>query len=96
MKNYEMSVQQAVDVLMRALREEGVLVGGPTLPKGLPYPDGDEIIDRHASKSKVSRYSCSYIMLRIPHSLMYVLLAVTTINRPPASARNWPSCPRLC
>ena len=54
MKNYEMSVQEAVDVLMRALREEGVLVGGPTLPKGLPYPDGDEIIDRHASKSKVS------------------------------------------
>ena len=53
MKNYEMSVQEAVDVLMRALREEGVLVGGPTLPKGLPYPDGDEIIDRHATKSKV-------------------------------------------
>ena len=48
-----MSVQEAVDVLMRALREEGVLVGGPTLPKGLPYPDGDEIIDRHATKSKV-------------------------------------------
>lgn len=54
MKNYEMSVQEAVDVLFRALREEGVLVGGPTLPKGLPYPDGDEIIDRHATKSKVS------------------------------------------
>jgi adenylyl-sulfate kinase len=55
MKNYEMSVQEAVDVLMRALREEGVLVGGPTLPKGLPYPDGDEIIDRHVSKRKVTR-----------------------------------------
>jgi 3'-phosphoadenosine 5'-phosphosulfate synthase len=30
---------------MRKLKEEGRLVGGPTLPHGLPYPDGDEIID---------------------------------------------------
>ena len=53
MKNYEMTVQEAVDVLFRALREEGVLVGGPTLPRGLPYPDGDEIIDLHTRKSQV-------------------------------------------
>jgi len=45
MKNYEMTVQEAVDVIMRALKREGILVGGPTLPEGLPYPDGDEIID---------------------------------------------------
>lgn len=39
---------------MRRLRQEGVLVGGPTLPHGLPYPDGDEIVDLlvPASKSK--------------------------------------------
>jgi 3'-phosphoadenosine 5'-phosphosulfate synthase len=44
-KNQEMSVQDAVDIIMHALKREGVLVGGPTLPQGLPYPDGDEIID---------------------------------------------------
>jgi 3'-phosphoadenosine 5'-phosphosulfate synthase len=45
LKNQEMSVQEAVDVIMRKLVKEGVLVGGPTLPNGLPYPDGDEIIN---------------------------------------------------
>lgn len=45
MKNYEMTVQESVDMLLRALKKEGILVGGPTLPEGLPYPDGDEIID---------------------------------------------------
>ena len=44
-KNQEMTVQQAVDIIKRALVREGILVGGPTLPNGLPYPDGDEIID---------------------------------------------------
>ena len=52
MKNYEMTIQESVDVLMRALVKEGCLVGGPTLPEGLPYPDGDEIIDLHVSASK--------------------------------------------
>jgi 3'-phosphoadenosine 5'-phosphosulfate synthase len=45
LKNQEMSVQEAVDVIMRKLVKEGVLVGGPTLPNGLPYPDGDEILN---------------------------------------------------
>jgi 3'-phosphoadenosine 5'-phosphosulfate synthase len=45
LKNNDMSVQEAVDVIMRRLVQEGVLVGGPTLPKGLPYPDGDELIN---------------------------------------------------
>ena len=44
-KNQEMTVQAAVDIIMRRLVEEGVLVGGPTLKNGLPYPDGDEIIN---------------------------------------------------
>jgi len=44
-KNQEMSVQAAVDIIKKALVQEGVLVGGPTLPQGLPYPDGDEIVD---------------------------------------------------
>lgn len=38
---------------MKSLREHGVLVGGPTLPNGLPYPDGDEIIDLVIPQSKL-------------------------------------------
>ena len=44
-RNQEMTVQAAVDIIKRELKREGVLVGGPTLPQGLPYPDGDEIVD---------------------------------------------------
>lgn len=53
-KNQEMSVQAAVDIIMRKLVEEGVLVGGPTLKNGLPYPDGDEIINLLVPASKVT------------------------------------------
>lgn len=53
MKNYEMTVQQSVDMIMAALTREGILVGGPTLPQGLPYPDGDEIIDLVVPHGKV-------------------------------------------
>mmetsp|Transcript_1482 Transcript_1482/g.2435 ORF Transcript_1482/g.2435 Transcript_1482/m.2435 type:complete len:1032 (+) Transcript_1482:189-3284(+) len=57
MKNYEMTVQESVDLLMRELRRHGILVGGPTLPQGLPYPDGDEIVDllvsHHEAHSKM-------------------------------------------
>eukprot|EP01033_Poteriospumella_lacustris_P002066 gene2066-1505_t len=45
LRNQDMSVQESVDVIMRELVKHGVLVGGPTLPNGLPYPDGDELID---------------------------------------------------
>lgn len=40
---------------MKSLREHGVLVGGPTLPNGLPYPDGDEIIDLVVPPSKLKQ-----------------------------------------
>jgi 3'-phosphoadenosine 5'-phosphosulfate synthase len=33
----------------------GVLVGGPTLPLGLPYPDGDEIIDLLVPANEVDK-----------------------------------------
>jgi 3'-phosphoadenosine 5'-phosphosulfate synthase len=57
-KNQEMTVQESVDIIKRALMKEGVLTGGPTLPQGLPYPDGDEIIDlvlppTQAAKAKI-------------------------------------------
>jgi len=32
--NYKMSIEQSVDLIMRKLKEEGCLVGGPTLPHG--------------------------------------------------------------
>lgn len=44
-KNHDLTIQESVDIIMRKLVKEGVLVGSPTLPNGLPYPDGDEIID---------------------------------------------------
>lgn len=54
MKNHDMTVQESVDVIMRALVKQGVLVGGPTLPNGLPYPDGDEIVDLLVPRSQVA------------------------------------------
>jgi hypothetical protein len=52
-KNQEMTVQESVDIILKALQKEGVLVGGPTLKNGLPYPDGDEMIELHIPPSKV-------------------------------------------
>eukprot|EP00981_Chlorochromonas_danica_P001319 scaffold284_cov247-Ochromonas_danica.AAC.5 len=54
MKNHDMTIQESVDMIMRALVKEGVLVGGPTLPNGLPYPDGDEIVDLLVPKHQVA------------------------------------------
>jgi 3'-phosphoadenosine 5'-phosphosulfate synthase len=54
LQNNDMSVQEAVDVIMRRLVKEGVLVGGPTLPNGLPYPDGDEIVNLIIPSSQVA------------------------------------------
>lgn len=53
-KNQDMTVQESVDIIMRRLVIEGVLVGGPTLPLGLPYPDGDEIVDLLAPADKAA------------------------------------------
>ena len=53
-KNHDMTIQQSVDIIMRHLVREGVLVGGPTLPLGLPYPDGDEIVDLLIPADKIS------------------------------------------
>lgn len=47
MKNNDMTIQESVDVIMRRLHKEGVLVGGPVHAQGLPYPDGDELLDLH-------------------------------------------------
>jgi 3'-phosphoadenosine 5'-phosphosulfate synthase len=38
--NYEMTIEESVDVLLNALRKAGALEGGPTHPLGLPLPYG--------------------------------------------------------
>ena len=53
-KNHDMTIQQSVDIIMRQLVRDGVLVGGPTLPLGLPYPDGDEIVDLLIPTDKIA------------------------------------------
>jgi 3'-phosphoadenosine 5'-phosphosulfate synthase len=53
-QNQKFTVQESVDIFLRKLAEEGILVGGPTLPRGLPYPDGDEIIDLHTPEAQVA------------------------------------------
>lgn len=53
-KNDGLTVEQSVDIIMRRLKREGVLVGGPTLPLGLPYPDGDELVDMHTAPALVA------------------------------------------
>lgn len=52
--NQELTIQQSVDIIFRKLRQEGCLTGAPTLPNGLPYPDGDEIIDLHVTADKLA------------------------------------------
>jgi len=54
-KNNLLTVQESVDVIMRRLVKEGILVGAPTLPNGLPYPDGDEIVDLLVPKDQVAK-----------------------------------------
>ena len=44
---------RAVQDLISPLVKEGILVGAPTLPNGLPYPDGDEIVDLLVPKDQV-------------------------------------------
>lgn len=54
LKNHELSLEESVEVVIKALKENGVLQGGETLPNGLPMPDGDEIIDLHVPSSLLS------------------------------------------
>ena len=45
LKNYEMTVEESVDTLLRLLAREGVLEGHEAPVKGLPAPDGGAIVD---------------------------------------------------
>lgn len=54
LQNYKMTIDESVEVVIKALKEHGVLEGGETLPNGLPMPDGEEIIDLHVPASLLS------------------------------------------
>mmetsp|Transcript_13168 Transcript_13168/g.20061 ORF Transcript_13168/g.20061 Transcript_13168/m.20061 type:complete len:1009 (+) Transcript_13168:60-3086(+) len=54
MPNYKMTLDESVDMLMKALREHGILEGGADSPDGLPLPDGDEIVDLHVPANLVA------------------------------------------
>jgi len=45
MPNYKMTIEESVEMLMQALRVNGILTGGVSDPTGLPMPDGDEVVD---------------------------------------------------
>jgi len=62
MPNYEMTIEQSVQMLMDTLRKAGALEGGPTHPQGLPLPLGtakegdfveDELIKKGAERTKL-------------------------------------------
>lgn len=55
--NYKMTIEECVAVFMQKLRAEGVLEGGDVYPKGLPLPDGGEVIDLHVPPSQVNKWS---------------------------------------
>jgi hypothetical protein len=54
--NYKMTIEECVAVFMQKLRAEGVLEGGDVYPKGLPLPDGGEVVDLHVPPSQVNRW----------------------------------------
>jgi 3'-phosphoadenosine 5'-phosphosulfate synthase len=83
MKNYEMTVQESVDMIMRELKRAGILVGGPTLPMGLPYPDGDEIIDLLVPASQVRAKTAEAA------TLPKVLLTDIDVNWMQTIAEGW-------
>lgn len=55
--NYKMTIEECVAVFMQKLRAEGVLEGGDVYPKGLPLPDGGEVVDLHVPPSQVNIWS---------------------------------------
>lgn len=58
--NYKMTINECVEVFMQKLRSEGILDGNDVYPKGLPMPDGGELVDLHVPASQV------------PHSIDYI------------------------
>lgn len=53
LKTHKLAIEESVDVLFRRLEADGILVGAPKVtPKGLPNPDGDEMIDLHTPEDE--------------------------------------------
>mmetsp|Transcript_28112 Transcript_28112/g.89889 ORF Transcript_28112/g.89889 Transcript_28112/m.89889 type:complete len:975 (-) Transcript_28112:373-3297(-) len=53
LKNYEMTIEESVNVMLRLLQREGVLEGPEPPVKGLPSPDGGEIVDLHVPEHEL-------------------------------------------
>lgn len=66
-----MTISECVQVFMQKLRSEGILDGNEVYPKGLPLPDGGEVVDLHVFPSEVGKYLGS--MLGKPGLLSYRL-----------------------
>ena len=82
--NQDMTVDECVSAILKFLRSEGVLVGGPTLKKGLPFPDGDRVIDLHVT-SEARRDALKDLAKRLPK----VLLSDIDINWLQTIAEGW-------
>lgn len=53
LKTHKLAIEESVDLLFRRMESDGILMGAPKVsPKGLPNPDGDEIIDLHTPEDK--------------------------------------------
>jgi 3'-phosphoadenosine 5'-phosphosulfate synthase len=64
--NSEMTVEQCVAALLRALSAAGILSAGAADPAGLPLPDGDEVIDLHVpSTLKAERTAEAALLPRV-------------------------------
>lgn len=81
--NQDFTIQESVDILLKYLTEQGILVGGPVLAKGLPYPDGDELIDLlvHPSELKAKQKEAE--------TLPKVLLSDIDVNWLQTVAEGW-------
>jgi 3'-phosphoadenosine 5'-phosphosulfate synthase len=84
-QNADMTISESVDVIMRRLKREGVLVGAPTLAHGLPYPDGDELVDLHVTGSKRTSLMAEVTSGKMPK----VLLSDIDVNWLQTVAEGW-------
>lgn len=84
--NMEMTIDECVNLLLRKLKEEGVLIGAPPVSAlGLPPPDGGKMINQINPNSPL-RQDAQYLR-SIPH----VLLSDIDLNWAQTIAEGWSS-----
>ena len=77
------SVAQSAGTVLRRLKRDGVLVGGPTRARGLPSPDGDAPVDLHTPAAALSARRA--LAATLPH----VLLSDIDVNWLQTVAEGW-------